>query len=90
MWSADLADARWVKSSRSANNGTCVEVAAVPGPWVKSSRSSNNGACVEVAEMHARVAARDSKNPHGPALAFARPHWGSFLRAIKDGAFEAH
>lgn len=41
--------------------------------WRKSSRSSGNGACVEIAYAGERGAARDSKNPAGPALVFA-PH----------------
>jgi hypothetical protein len=42
---------QWIKSSYSANNGDCVEVAAVPIKWIKSSFSANNGDCVEVAAV---------------------------------------
>lgn len=48
MRATDLAGARWIKSSHSTNNGTCVELARHAG----------------------RIAARDSKNPDGPVLAF--------------------
>lgn len=50
----------------------------LPG-WRKSSYSGNNGACVEVAATSAGVAARDSKDPHGPILRFDRRRWTSFL-----------
>jgi hypothetical protein len=51
----------WRKSSYSADNGECVEVA-----WRKSSHSAEQGQCVEVASTLGAV--RDSKNPTGPAL----------------------
>lgn len=81
MHTPDLTHARWFKSSRSGNNGTCVEVAFVPtdAAWFKSSRSSNNGACVEVAITDAVVAMRDSKDRSGPALAFPAAAWTNFL-----------
>ncbi|GAA4544787.1 DUF397 domain-containing protein [Amycolatopsis samaneae] len=60
MSAPDLATVQWVKSSYSNNNGTCVEVAFVPGG----------------------VAARDSKDPEGGALAFSAAAFGSFLRVI--------
>ncbi|ASO19919.1 hypothetical protein FHR81_000401 [Actinoalloteichus hoggarensis] len=48
MFVPDLSAARWVKSSRSANNGVCVEIAAGTA-WRKSDHSADNGACVEIA-----------------------------------------
>ncbi|MEU9118441.1 DUF397 domain-containing protein [Streptomyces sp. NPDC048506] len=33
------------------------------------------------------VPVRDSKNPHGPTLAFPTATWSSFLSAIKNGDF---
>jgi Domain of unknown function (DUF397) len=74
----------WRKSSYSAGNGgQCVEVTS----WRKSSRSaSNGGACVEIATRQPGVVAvRDSKDPHGPALAVAPGRWRDFLAEVKAG-----
>jgi len=50
----------WRKSTYSANESNCVEVA-----WRKSSRSANEGNCVELSNTGA---VRDSKNPAGAIL----------------------
>ncbi|MEU5166916.1 DUF397 domain-containing protein [Streptomyces mutomycini] len=54
--------------------------------WRRSSYSnSDGGQCVEVSDTFADVVpVRDSKNPHGPALAFAADGWGAFVSAVKD------
>ncbi|MEV5483637.1 MULTISPECIES: DUF397 domain-containing protein [Streptomyces] len=57
--------------------------------WRKSSYSNQDGGeCVEVSDDFARavVPVRDSKNPHGPILAFAADGWSSFVSAVKDGS----
>ncbi|KAA2258570.1 DUF397 domain-containing protein [Solihabitans fulvus] len=59
------------------------------GHWRKSSRSqggANN--CVEVAHVPGEAAVRDSKNPTGPVLSFARTELTSFLSAIKAGRLD--
>lgn len=67
----------WRKSSYSAGNGACVEIA-----WRKSTFSGGNGDCVEVAPVATGVLVRDSKNTAGPTLAVPRTHWRSFLTTV--------
>ncbi|MFE2494802.1 DUF397 domain-containing protein [Streptomyces scopuliridis] len=59
--------------------------------WRKSSYSNGDGAeCVEVADgLIGIVPVRDSKNPHGPALAFSAGDWSSFVSAVKRDEFPA-
>jgi hypothetical protein len=57
--------------------------------WRKASYSTGNGgACVEVGIGPQLVAVRDSKDPHGPALAFAPGAWAAFTLRVKDGLAE--
>lgn len=90
----DLSSAVWRKSSRSGSSdgGNCVEVAFLDrAAWRKSSRSGSTagGNCVEVAFLDGpAVAVRDSKDPTGPALAFAPSAWSSFLHALHQGTFD--
>lgn len=52
--------------------------------WRKARRSADNGGdCVEVAGLPGAVAVRDSKDPHGPTLAFSRDSWRAFARRVK-------
>lgn len=53
----------WRKSSRSGDQGDCVELA-----WRKSSHSADQGDCVELAHTATSGAIRDSKNPDGGHL----------------------
>ncbi|MEV0480776.1 DUF397 domain-containing protein [Streptomyces sp. NPDC050508] len=54
--------------------------------WFKSSYSDQTGAhCVEVANLlPARVAVRDSKLPHGPALTLPPEAFVSFVAHMKS------
>ncbi|WP_443078820.1 DUF397 domain-containing protein [Streptosporangium sp. NBC_01495] len=58
--------------------------------WRKSSLSgSNGGDCVEVAGLSGgRAAVRDSKDPSGPALVFARGEWAAFVGGVRNGEFD--
>ncbi|MFJ3672031.1 DUF397 domain-containing protein [Streptomyces sp. NPDC090106] len=53
--------------------------------WHKSSYSGGSGGnCLEVATGHpALIPVRDSKNPHGPRLAFASRTWAAFVDGVK-------
>ncbi|MFK3982018.1 DUF397 domain-containing protein [Micromonospora sp. NPDC050397] len=64
MSTPDLSHAHWVKSSRSTNNGDCVECAVLPASAAAPAGS---------------VAVRDSKDPTGPVLLFSRSAWSAFL-----------
>ncbi|MEU5235763.1 DUF397 domain-containing protein [Streptomyces lydicus] len=67
---------------------TIPDASALNG-WRKSSYSNGQGAeCIEVVDgFPGAVPVRDSKNPHGPAVAFPADSWSSFVTAVKDGTF---
>ncbi|MER5280648.1 DUF397 domain-containing protein [Streptomyces sp. NPDC002809] len=54
--------------------------------WVKSSYSdsSNGSECVEVATAPRTVRVRDSKNAHGPRLAFGPRAWADFAAYVSE------
>jgi hypothetical protein len=55
--------------------------------WRKSSYSgSNGGNCIEVAATRDVVGVRDSKDPHGPVLAFDFRDWRRFTSHVKETA----
>jgi hypothetical protein len=55
--------------------------------WYKSSYSGGEGGnCLEVAPGFPTLApVRDSKNPHGPKLAFRAEAWSAFVENLKHG-----
>jgi hypothetical protein len=55
------------------------DLASRPDRWRKSSYSGAGNDCVEVALAAHKAAVRDSKNPSGGALRFARAAWDGFL-----------
>ncbi|MFI2611275.1 DUF397 domain-containing protein [Kitasatospora sp. NPDC018619] len=59
--------------------------------WQKSSYSgSEGGNCIEIADgAPGIVPVRDSKDPHGPSLAFTPGAWRSFVAGIRAGDFPA-
>ena len=73
MITPDLSGAAWRKSSYSGANGSCVEVAPVPG------------AAAAAAGPAETIAVRDSKDRRGPALTFTSRQWRSFAAGIKAG-----
>ena len=77
----DMSGVTWRKSSRSTNNGACVEV----GTWRKSSRNAQQGDGAGVGADVQVIAVRDSKNPEGARLAFSRREWASFAGRVKAG-----
>ena len=57
--------------------------------WRKSSYSTSNGGnCIEVATAPHAIAVRDSKNPHGPALAFEADSWRTFTHRMTAASRE--
>ncbi|GLF93913.1 DUF397 domain-containing protein [Streptomyces yaizuensis] len=60
--------------------------------WFTSSYSDNGGQCVEVAvnltATQGIVPVRDSKTPHGPALALPTTAFTSFVTAVKAGKLD--
>jgi hypothetical protein len=56
--------------------------------WRKSGRSNSTGNCVEFAQVGGRVAMRDSKDPHGPALLFGRADVAELVSGLKAGRYD--
>jgi hypothetical protein len=56
--------------------------------WRKSVRSGQNGNCVEIAGASGMIAMRDSKDPHGPVLAFSPQEMRAFLDEAKANKYD--
>lgn len=57
--------------------------------WRKSRYSNPNGECVELAGLPGgQVAMRNSRDPQGPALVYARPGITELLLGAKAGEFD--
>ncbi|WP_348534051.1 DUF397 domain-containing protein [Kitasatospora sp. MAA19] len=57
--------------------------------WSKATASNPNENCVECGQLENRMAVRDSKDPHGPALGFSPEAWQSFVVGVQAGEFPA-
>jgi Domain of unknown function (DUF397) len=85
----------WQKSSYSAMNGNCLEVAwhkssygfheanCLEAAWRKSPFCAS-GECAEAALRGGTVLVRDSKDPDGPILQFTPQAWQAFIRGVDD------
>jgi len=82
MDSPDLTRIAWRKSSYSGANGSCVEVAPLPG--------ANLGDAADYGTVASRgaIAVRDTKDRSGPALVFTARQWRAFAAGIKSGELD--
>ncbi|WP_017583614.1 DUF397 domain-containing protein [Nocardiopsis valliformis] len=67
------------KSSYSATESHCVEVAQIPASFRQSSHSGHIQNCVEVSPLPTGAAMRDSKHSDAGHLPFPASEWSTFL-----------
>lgn len=72
------------KSSYSATESHCVEVAHTSASFRKSSYSQSEAACVEVADLGAEAAMRDTKHRTLDMLIFPSAEWQAFLGSTRE------
>ncbi|MGV9271224.1 DUF397 domain-containing protein [Kitasatospora sp. NPDC003701] len=60
---------------------------ALPVKWTKALASDPNDNCVECGALEGTVMVRDSKDAHGPALAFGADAWRAFVAGVRSGDF---
>lgn len=73
------------KSSYSAQNQDCIEVAHIPAGFRTSSYSGQGVNCLEAAPHPRGAAVRDSKHPGRGHLAFPAAEWAAFLTSARRG-----
>ena len=57
--------------------------------WRKSRRSNSQGNCVELARLpDGLIAARNSRDPGGPALIYTQAEIDAFITGARDGDFD--
>jgi hypothetical protein len=87
MNSPDLSRVAWRKSSYSGANGSCVEVAPVPGAALDGT-ALDSSTLRSVGSPPGMIAVRDSKNRSGPALVFSARQWRTFAAGVKAGELD--
>jgi Domain of unknown function (DUF397) len=87
MNSPDLSRVAWRKSSHSGANGSCVEVAPVPGAALDGT-ALDSTALTSTGSPPGMIAVRDSKNRSGPALVFTARQWRTFAAGVKAGELD--
>ncbi|MFM9445325.1 DUF397 domain-containing protein [Streptomyces acidiscabies] len=64
------------------------DASTIDATWRKSSKSGGHENCVELATYQDRIAIRDSKSPHGPAILCSRSQVTTLLIGVRAGAFD--
>jgi uncharacterized protein DUF397 len=47
-----------------------------------------SGACVQVAPFRGMIVVGDTKDPHGPILAYSQDEWHEFVSRVKAGKYD--